>query len=86
MTDDAKLTEPRASLFPPGQGVHSQEAHNIGREGLVTVWDDQGRYLGCMGRSVWEEGLAAEAALAEARQERDYWRNEYEKIAEEVAK
>jgi hypothetical protein len=25
----------------------------LGREGMVTVYDDQGRYLGCMGVNLW---------------------------------
>lgn len=28
-------------------------AETIGREGVVTVWDDNGRYLGCMGVNLW---------------------------------
>lgn len=29
-------------------------AKAVGREGMVTVWDDEGRYLGCMGVRLWE--------------------------------
>lgn len=31
----------------------SSAAEGIGREGMVTVWDDKGGYLGCMGVETW---------------------------------
>ncbi|MBA2633459.1 MAG: hypothetical protein H0U86_10760 [Chloroflexi bacterium] len=34
-----------------------------GREGMVTVYDYQGRYVGCMGRETWEEMLAEKERL-----------------------
>lgn len=37
----------------PRPELRSMAAEQIGREGLVTVWDDQGRYLGCMGIETW---------------------------------
>ena len=34
-----------------------------GREGIVTVYDDQDRYLGCMGIELWQRLLAEEVEL-----------------------
>lgn len=34
-----------------------------GREGMVTVYDDLGRYLGCMGRETWD-GMIRDALAA----------------------
>ena len=28
---------------------------SLGREGMVTVWDKDGHYLGCMGAETWHE-------------------------------
>jgi hypothetical protein len=35
---------------------------DVGREGLVTVWDDGGRYLGCMGVNLWRALLESQSA------------------------
>src|ERR1700752_706730 len=29
----------------------------VGREGMVTVWDAEGRYVGCMGVNLWRDLL-----------------------------
>jgi hypothetical protein len=39
-----------------------KEPKALGREGLVTVYDDQGRYLGCMGVFLWQALLDAGSA------------------------
>lgn len=39
----------------------SSAAEGIGREGIVTVWDEQGRYVGCMGVELWRWLLTPEA-------------------------
>ena len=36
-----------------GAELWSGAAEGIGREGLVTVWDANGRYAGCMGVNLW---------------------------------
>jgi hypothetical protein len=36
-----------------------------GREGIVTVYDHEGVYLGCMGREAWDSALAAADATQE---------------------
>lgn len=33
--------------------------NGIGHEGMVTVWDEHGRYVGCMGIEVWKQMLSA---------------------------
>jgi hypothetical protein len=48
----------------PRPEVWSSAAEGLGREGMVTVWDHEGRYLGCMGVEAWER-LLREAARAE---------------------
>jgi hypothetical protein len=39
----------------------SDPAELLGREGMVTVWDDLGRYVGCMGVELWRHLLTVEA-------------------------
>lgn len=41
--------------------VRSEAAERLGREGFVTVWDEQGRYVGCMGVELWRYLLTVEA-------------------------
>lgn len=38
------------------------------REGIVTVYDDQGRYLGCMGIEMWNDLLRLERELVAVRE------------------
>lgn len=45
----------RASCLCGEQGSPPEVA--AGREGVVTVYDDLGQFLGCMGREVWDELL-----------------------------
>ena len=45
--------------------LRSSAAEGIGREGMVTVWDDQGRYVGCMGIETWIAFLAARNSAIE---------------------
>lgn len=39
----------------------SEPAELLGREGMVTVWDDEGRYVGCMGVELWKALLTTSA-------------------------
>jgi hypothetical protein len=39
----------------------STPAELLGREGMVTVWDDEGRYVGCMGVELWRHLLTTGA-------------------------
>lgn len=39
---------------------HLKPAKDAGREGMVTVWDHNGLYLGCMGTETWEASLHPE--------------------------
>lgn len=55
------MTGPRTTPRPE---LLSTPAERVGREGMVTVWDHHGRYLGCMGVEAWER-LLREAARAE---------------------
>lgn len=36
---------------------HSSAAEALGREGMVTVWTNEGLYAGCMGIETWSELL-----------------------------
>ena len=45
-----------AEIFPRPE-LWSSAAECIGREGIVTVWDSRGRYLGCMGVQMWKQLL-----------------------------
>lgn len=36
----------------------SDEERYVGREGIVTVWDEHGRYVGCLGSETWQRLLA----------------------------
>lgn len=50
--------------YSPRPELDGVAARGIGREGVVTVWDHDGCYLGCMGVETWER-LLREAARAE---------------------
>lgn len=56
----------RALLYVPAQLAGERDIEWESREGMVTVYDHEGRYLGCMGRESWNVLLAEEAALAAA--------------------
>ncbi len=45
------------------------KARPEGREGMVTVYDDQDRYVGCMGRETWEGLLAEETKEAASKRD-----------------
>ena len=45
------------ALESPRPELYASAAEAIGGEGMVTVWDDQGRYLGCMGVELWKHLL-----------------------------
>jgi len=45
----------------PLPGVRSPAAKRVGSEGMVTVWDEYGRYLGCMGIETWLRLVEEEA-------------------------
>lgn len=47
----------------PRPDLRSSAAEGIAREGMVTVWDELGRYLGCMGVETWKQ-LLRDAARA----------------------
>ena len=51
----AATTESRLDSALPQ--YRSEPAELIGREGMVTVWDDLGRYVGCMGVNLWRHLL-----------------------------
>lgn len=50
------------ALESPCPELRSSAAGAIGREGMVTIWDDQGRYLGCMGVELWKNLLTVRDA------------------------
>lgn len=52
---DAASTESRLDSTLPQ--YRSEPAELLGREGMVTVWDDLGRYVGCMGVNLWRHLL-----------------------------
>lgn len=43
--------------FEPRPELCHTTAQAIGREGMVTVWDDEGHYVGCMGVEIWRRIL-----------------------------
>ena len=43
-----------------GARIRSEPAERLGREGLVTVWDEHGRIVGCMGVELWLHLLSVE--------------------------
>jgi hypothetical protein len=51
MTTETQEERKIASLHPE---LWSAAANGIGREGMLTVWDDQGGYVGCLGIETWE--------------------------------
>jgi hypothetical protein len=54
------MSAPKPTSMPE---MHSVAAEHIGREGIVTVWDHQGRYLGCMGVETWIRMLTPDATF-----------------------
>lgn len=62
--------ERRVDVRSPHPELRHATAEAIGREGVVTVWDDQGCYLGCMGVETWWRVLEAEAERARVRAKR----------------
>lgn len=46
-----------------------QAAIEQGREGMVTVYDHEGRYLGCMGIETWRNALEQEPRAPVSRSE-----------------
>lgn len=48
------LAKSRAVATGPRPELQSSAAEGIGCEGIVTVWDHDGRYLGCMGVNLWQ--------------------------------
>jgi hypothetical protein len=48
-------------LESPHPEIRSEPAERLGREGMVTVWDDLGRYVGCMGVELWKHLLSVES-------------------------
>jgi hypothetical protein len=60
-----------------------------GREGMVTVYDVTGKYVGCMGIEAWADALAREALIEErlaAKADCDEYerRGEWERVPAEV--
>ena len=41
-------------------------AEFVGRAGMVTVWDDAGRYVGCMGVNLWRHLLSVSGGPVDA--------------------
>jgi hypothetical protein len=58
-----RKVETRRSLHPE---LWSSAAKGIGREGMLTVWDDQGGYVGCLGIETWKAMLDVGEQEAEA--------------------
>lgn len=62
---DCPACAARAALAAAGEPapehpeLRSSAAEGIGIEGVLTVWDHDGRYAGCLGRERWDELLAA---------------------------
>ena len=50
-------------LESPRPEIRSEPAERLGREGMVTVWDEHGRIVGCMGIELWRALLAARVEL-----------------------
>lgn len=59
MQKTTKMTDQRngTALESPRPELRASAAKAIGREGMVTIWDDQGRYLGSMGVELWKHLL-----------------------------
>lgn len=55
--DEQGYREELQPFFGPWRG-DDEDAPN---EGLVTVWGEHGRYLGCMGVELWKALLTVEA-------------------------
>lgn len=63
MSDPTREGDAAREYESPRPEVWSS-ADGLGREGMVTVWDDQGCYLGCMGVELWRL-LLVQSARAE---------------------
>ena len=48
----------------PTEAYWSAAADALGREGSVTVWDDHGHYVGCLGADLWRWLLTVESERA----------------------
>lgn len=67
-TDEAPASSPKSPVPPveTAEAGHRPEywssaAEAAGREGMVTVWDDKGGYVGCMGKETWQSLLVETA-------------------------
>ena len=52
LNEDERAGIKRPSPLPE---VWSSAAHQVGREGILTVWDDEGHYVGCLGVKTWAQ-------------------------------
>jgi len=50
-----------SALASPHPEIQSDVAERLGREGMVTVWDEHGRIVGCMGVELWKLLLTTES-------------------------
>jgi hypothetical protein len=62
LPSDGQNQRSGTALESPRPELRASAAEAIGREGMVTVWDDQGRYLGCMGVELWKHLLTVRDA------------------------
>lgn len=62
---DGATEAPGPLLDTPHPEVRSVAAEQLGREGMVTVWDAHGRIVGCMGVEAWLRALPASDPPAE---------------------
>jgi hypothetical protein len=46
--------------------IRSEPADRLGRESMVTVWDHEGRYVGCMGVELWRDLLDRDGDMTAA--------------------
>lgn len=50
------------SLQLPYWSAAADKRQGIGSEGMVSVWDDEGRYVGCMGINLWRALVQSQQA------------------------
>lgn len=48
-------------LESPHPEIRCEPVERLGRPGMVTVWDEHGRIVGCMGVELWKALLTVEA-------------------------
>jgi hypothetical protein len=60
------VTLPESNPSSSPEAIRSSGAEYLGREGIVTVWDHNGRYVGYLGVNLWQALLDAGSARQES--------------------